>query len=83
MTDKTEIKGKCTELLLAIQNFNNDINNMIKISEQISSWIIMVFLRFKSGGVVVLSMGLCSVISLRVLDYKSNYKFWIQSKWVL
>ena len=31
MTDKTEIKGKCTELLLAIQNFNNDINNMIKI----------------------------------------------------
>ena len=39
MTDKTEIKGKCTELLLAIQNFNNDINNMIKISEQISSWI--------------------------------------------
>ena len=35
----------------------------------------MVFLRFKSGGDYVRSIGLWSVISLRVLDYKSNYKY--------
>lgn len=35
----------------------------------------MVFLRFNCGGVVILSIGLWSVISLRVLDYKSNYKY--------